>query len=1762
MNPRERLYQLLPAIYRIRDCKPQAPQNQDSQQDRPLEKFLLAIAQELQFLEGDIDDLYENWYIETCDDWVVPYIGDLVGIRELYAPNSSESIKVGQRPYGIQERRAYVANTIAYRRRKGTASVLEQLARDITGWGARVVEFWDLLALDQNLDRLRTQNKTVNLRTTTELAQKQLDLLGTPFESETAYTIQVRPTGSGNGRYNVPHIGLYIWRLSSYPIQRGTARLVTKKLAPELMGRCYTFSPLENSNIKLFNPPQTETEITQLAEEINLPIPLPRRPNFEGYQGKNPVLKIFVNGQLEPIPPEEVLITTLVKPSNGQEESNEDEDDWLMPALSSPQPHELPQRTKIAAVDPELGRIMFLDRSLPQRVEVSYSYGFSGDIGGGSYERDDDMIQLPAATSGSFDLTWEIEQAKSASANPLAEAIQSWNSTMVAWQGLSNEISIPLAKITIPPINVSSLPHEAKSREFQAGIINGLQVIALPLPGNTVAVVTPGKAIDGKGRAIAVNCHSSLDLSQLNPNGMPEKAVLIVVSYRAGRDNQTGQLNLIPVTEFIEQSDRYPQDIYLTLACLVLNQKSEIVEVYEDSILPEQSTLKPQPVSFPQLRPQFVAGIINGLEVLTPSGTNEAIVTTGMAVDEQGRLMLLSGNRTKPLQDYQGQTVWLVISATTSSSSSSQHKCQLQVISEDDAANLELYPEKTYLRLVKLDVGSLNSEQWEIDSSIRSQYVAADSPQTTNSQAKPGIVNGLQVSLVENKPGEIIVRKGEAIDSQGSSIVLQQDYHLDLTSFAGQTLTLFISQEQNLGWQPLKVILSSDSGEDWRQLGIVPEQPLKQLGVLDVPEKPSPELEKITTGIIMIRDNVTYSGNLEIKIPADRKLTIIAANGRRPHISGNISVRGIAAIEPTQDPNIIEQGELNLNGLLIEGKLTIEPGNLRWLNLSHCTLVPQQGGLIVNSFPVSIDTEDEETWTLIALVMYWINLIIKLIQTGFKSDCQSPQTVLTQLNQLAAQEAQHMFLILQEILDQGQDNNPNQTSILEESDVIPLDFLDSFNARLKITILRSICGAIQLTDTIPELEIVDSIIDRLSPLKGLTAIAAPQTQVKIATSTILGSTTAGNLEASDSIFNRQVTVTRRQQGCLRFCYVPDGSQTPPRYQCQPDLTLTEELEPLPKAIASLAIEKRHGHLFAGTAGDGIYYSFDQGENWSKIQDPQISQKNITSLIAYAEPLAGTITSQGTTVTGRNTVFTQVFQQGDAIIADNQVRTITAIDSDTTLEVNARFNEDLLSDTPFSIPYRCHGTISSIGTTVTGKNADLSLIFQVGDVIIANNQIKTITEIDPDLKELIIDSAFSPDLPEETPFFIRDRTYIFAGTGGGEVWFSPGRIENWQQINTGSINTAITDLVTYAPAGEGTISSAIVTDNVAENVAEDSEQFRIIGNETAFLKELEVGDTITAAEETRIIQEIISDTELLIDRSFPENLPLGTTFRINRFLAGTAGNGIFRFRQREQNWHPFNMGLTHLNITTLAISNNQQIFAGTAGGGVFRFFASRNSWEAVNDCLTDLQVTAITIDESGTIFVGTEEGGVFVSTDNGDRWSLVDGSPVNLKITALIAYSQEEIEPRLIIATAGGGIFAITPKQPIRLNDSLSTRHVTTMLEGLNQEQIFAGTSWGGILASLDRAITWESRDRGLVNIEQKLALLAQLQPSFTSEDYGNPGYAQLGKVCPQKIYTGAEDGSEIGVFSSLKQPQRQQNLTTSLEDYLRFGLEKSIFYIT
>jgi len=244
----DQLYELLPAVYRINDAK-------EKQGKEALKALLDVIAEQIRLVEDDIGQLYDNWFIETCPEWLVPYIGDLLGVRGLYQMESG----FAQTEIGFTQR-ARVANTLAYRRRKGTATMLEQLAHDTTLWHARAVEFFQLLETTQYINHLRL----ANLRTPDLRQANALELLDGPFDT-IAHTADVRRIDSRRGKHNIPNVGLYLWRLISY-----TLKGVRPRPLPGIPDGRFTFSPLGNS-AALFNRPRTEKKITHLAEEPDVP---------------------------------------------------------------------------------------------------------------------------------------------------------------------------------------------------------------------------------------------------------------------------------------------------------------------------------------------------------------------------------------------------------------------------------------------------------------------------------------------------------------------------------------------------------------------------------------------------------------------------------------------------------------------------------------------------------------------------------------------------------------------------------------------------------------------------------------------------------------------------------------------------------------------------------------------------------------------------------------------------------------------------------------------------------------------------------------------------------------------------------------------------------------------------------------------------------------------------------------------------------------------------------------------------------------------------------------------------------------------------------------------------------------------------------------------------------------------------------------------------------------------------------------------------
>jgi hypothetical protein len=335
------LYELLPAIYRIRDAE----------QGEPLKALMKVIAEQAAVLEENLAQLYDDQFVETAASWVLPYIGDLIGLTGL--PSTGVA---------ALNPRAEVAHTIGARRRKGTAAMLEQLARDVTGWPARAAEFFELISATQFMNHLRSANRSfIDVRNA-----GRLEDLGGAFERasrfgdpDLTHNIDVRRIAKGHGRYNIPNTGVFVWRLRAMSLTRSPA-------VPATSGdkRRFLFNPLA-IDTPLFNVPRTETTVSHLADPINVPDRIRRRvlrDHLDDYYGSGKSLLVErsdINGPTS-IASSGVVVCDLTGWTN-------------LPSAK-------------VAIDPVLGRIAF-PQDESKDVLVTFHYGFSDNMGGGEYTR-------------------------------------------------------------------------------------------------------------------------------------------------------------------------------------------------------------------------------------------------------------------------------------------------------------------------------------------------------------------------------------------------------------------------------------------------------------------------------------------------------------------------------------------------------------------------------------------------------------------------------------------------------------------------------------------------------------------------------------------------------------------------------------------------------------------------------------------------------------------------------------------------------------------------------------------------------------------------------------------------------------------------------------------------------------------------------------------------------------------------------------------------------------------------------------------------------------------------------------------------------------------------------------------------------------------------------------------------------------------------------------------------------------------------------
>jgi hypothetical protein len=75
------------------------------------------------------------------------------------------------------------------------------------------------------------------------------------------------------------------------------------------------------------------------------------------------------------------------------------------------------------------------------------------------------------------------------------------------------------------------------------------------------------------------------------------------------------------------------------------------------------------------------------------------------------------------------------------------------------------------------------------------------------------------------------------------------------------------------------------------------------------------------------------------------------------------------------------------------------------------------------------------------------------------------------------------------------------------------------------------------------------------------------------------------------------------------------------------------------------------------------------------------------------------------------------------------------------------------------------------------------------------------------------------------------------------------------------------------------------------------------------------------------------------------------------------------------------------------------------------------------------------------------------------------------------------------------------------------------------------------------------------------AVRRRVVPAFESVRYGDPDFGLLTPRCADEIRRGADTGASMGGWCFLEEPQREANLRSALDEYLRFGLQAGVFYV-
>ncbi len=358
----DKLWSLIPGVYRYLD-----PTSSDGQTG-PLREIANRIGAQVAVVRRSIDRMWQDQSIETCDDWVIPYLAALLKV---------------QLP-AVGQRRA-LARAMHYRRQKGTLSALEETAFGVTGWTVKATELyrrlgrtrhaldpalgWPLAKRDASGPSLRVSSGLVGRRTGTAIGGfADLRNVYGASRSQTAFdelfhTADVRAGRGKTGWQNIPHLGLFLFRLQSVPVDQVTP-VEDARRPGEL-----TFDPT-GREVPLFVGPPSAFGGGDPGDETQFPVPIDAPLLF----GNLERLYAAVNPADHTVAPNSLRLY----------ETNSGTPSLVAVAHVTADPRGAAAKY---GIDPARGRVLLPAGADPDALLVGYHYGFSSMIGAGGYDR-------------------------------------------------------------------------------------------------------------------------------------------------------------------------------------------------------------------------------------------------------------------------------------------------------------------------------------------------------------------------------------------------------------------------------------------------------------------------------------------------------------------------------------------------------------------------------------------------------------------------------------------------------------------------------------------------------------------------------------------------------------------------------------------------------------------------------------------------------------------------------------------------------------------------------------------------------------------------------------------------------------------------------------------------------------------------------------------------------------------------------------------------------------------------------------------------------------------------------------------------------------------------------------------------------------------------------------------------------------------------------------------------------------------------------